>query len=114
MLVTAKGRNGQVEFDGRAVTIRREGLIGRASHGRNEKVIPLSQITAVQFKPYSVFGWGYVAFTIPGTVEAHSRLGRNAKAAHQDENAVTFKKSQQTGMEALRDAVSNALRERAA
>lgn len=106
---TAKGRNGQIEFDGRTVTIRREGLIGRAAHGRNEKTIPLSQITAVQFKPYSVFGWGYIAFTIPGTVETHSRLGRNAKAAHYDENAVTFNKHQQAAVEALRDAVNTAL-----
>ncbi|MBA2311068.1 MAG: DUF4429 domain-containing protein [Pseudonocardiales bacterium] len=91
--LVVEGRNGQVEFDGRAVTIRREGFIGRATQARNEKMIPLSQITAVQFKPYSIFGWGFIAFTLPGTAEAHSRLGSNAKDAAGDENAVPSRRA---------------------
>lgn len=49
--LTAKGWDGSVTFDGAAVTIRRSGYVARRlHHGGGQTVIPLSQVSAVEFK----------------------------------------------------------------
>ena len=50
-----KGYNGTINFDGVFVTITRAGFRARVSVGKGEKRIPVSQLSAVQFKKS---GWG--------------------------------------------------------
>ena len=107
--LSAKGRQGTIDFDGQFVTIRREGLIARSQFGKNEKKIPLRSIQAVQWKPYKMTGWGFIQLTLAGGVERRSRLGSASTEAHKDENSVTFNKHQQEAMRTLYDALQAAL-----
>lgn len=108
--VAARGKSGQIRFDGRTVTITRDGLRGRTIHGRGEKSIPLSQIAGVQFVPWTwTKGWGYLSLTVPGSIESQRKHRRGVDDALHDENAVVFSKRQQPEFKALRDALSAAL-----
>lgn len=107
-VIRAEGRNGQISFDGAAVTITREGFVARSTHGRSEKRIPIATIGAVQYKPYSVMGWGFIKFSVTGESSNRTKLGSQSKDAFTDENAVQFTKSQQPQFEALRDAIQAA------
>ncbi|NCD21154.1 MAG: DUF4429 domain-containing protein, partial [Actinobacteria bacterium] len=53
--IHAKGLNGQVTFDGQFITIERKGFWAASSVGRGTKRIPLSSVTAVQWKPPTTF-----------------------------------------------------------
>jgi len=103
-IIEAVGRNGQMSFNGRVLTITREGALARASQGRNRKDIPLSQISGVQLKPNTLLAAGYLAITLPGAAE-QNRQGNPAT----DENTVVFGKKAQPGFERLRDAILAAL-----
>jgi hypothetical protein len=103
-VITAKGYNGTVTFDGRAITISRTGL-GRLASGASDKMIPLRSVTAVQLKPAGMLKNGYIAFTIPGGQE----VGGGTYQAAKDENAVIFTKQQAADFDALRAAVNEAL-----
>lgn len=107
--ITATGRNGQVDFDGKLVTIRREGLAARATHGRSEKAIPLRQITAVQLKPVSMLTTGFIQFTVPGEMSNNKGKGARTFSAASDENSVLFLKKQEPEFMALRNAIQGAL-----
>jgi hypothetical protein len=105
----ARGRNGQVAFDGRAITIRREGFVARSVHGANEKTIPLQHVSAVQFKPASPLTLGFIQFSIPGEQSKSRRGNRSIKAAGRDENAVVFTAKQQPDFDTLRSEIERAL-----
>jgi hypothetical protein len=107
--ITANGRNGQVTFDGKTVTISREGLAARASHGRGEKSIPIRQIAAVQFKPNSLTTAGFIQFTVPGEMSNNRGKGGRTIDAAKDENAVLFSKKVEEDFVALKNAVQRAI-----
>lgn len=107
--LTAKGHNGQINFDGKTVTIQREGLVARAAHGRNDKTLLLRHITAIQFKPVTFLSTGYIQFTVPGEISKNKPKGGRARATSKDENSVIFTKKQQAEFEALRIAIQTAL-----
>ena len=86
--VTAKGVNVVVTFDGRMVTIVR-----RKMTRTNEKRIPVSSITSVEWKQPGVRP-GRIAFTIKGD---------------DDEQEASFVKKSVAEFEALRDAVEAAI-----
>lgn len=46
----AKGINGTIEFDGRTVTSRRDGVLARGTHGTGTRTIPLGSIASVQWR----------------------------------------------------------------
>lgn len=108
-MIEAQGRGGQVAFDGQFVTISRKGMLGRMTSGKGDKRIPVTSITAVQWKPAGAMVNGYIQFTIPGGNEVRSRAGRQTSDAMHDENSVVFTKQQQAGFEALRAAVETAI-----
>lgn len=110
-VIAAQGRNGQVSFDGKTVTITREGFAARVSHGRGEKSIPLRQIAAVQMKPVSLMTTGFIQFTVPGEISSKVQKGGRGLDAASDENAVLFLKKQEPDFVALRDAVQAAIAE---
>lgn len=108
-MITAVGRNGQVSFDGRTVTITREGAAARATHGRGEKSIPIRQIAAVQFKPNSFATVGFIQFTVPGEMSKNRGKGGRTMDAAKDENAVLFSKKAEQDFLNLKAAVQSAL-----
>ena len=107
--LTAKGRNGQVTFDGKTVTITREGAAARLTHGRGEKMLALRQIAAVQLKPVGLLTAGYIQFTIPGELGNERQKGSRTFDATKDENSVVFLKKSEPEFIALRDAVRAAI-----
>ncbi len=107
--VTAQGRNGQIAFDGKTVTIAREGFAARATHGRGEKMLSLRQIAAVQLKPVSLLTAGYIQFTVPGEVSNNKSKGGRTFDAPKDENSVVFLKKQEPEFIALRNAIQTAI-----
>jgi hypothetical protein len=101
----AKGFDGQVEFDGRAVTIRRRGLMARTQHhGRDETQVPLRQITAVEFKGA---GLRKGRFTIL-TGGARQRGGGFVRHRN-DPLSVEFQPWQAAAFRELRDAIQQAI-----
>lgn len=107
-----KGHTGTVVFDGDFVTIRRTGLNARMTVGKGEKRIPLSSISAVQWKPAGALVNGFIQFTVGGGNEARSKFGSQTTSAVSDENSVVFHKKQMPAFEALRAEIERAIAER--
>jgi hypothetical protein len=105
----AKGKTGQVQFDGQYVTITREGFLARSVVGKGEKRLHVAQIAAVQWKPAGPMVNGFIQFTVPGGNERRSRLGSQTQTAVRDENSVVFTKKQQPAFEKLRAALDAAI-----
>lgn len=110
--LTAKGHTGQIIFDGAAVTILRKGFLARATVGKGEKIIPISSISAIDWKPAGGVTNGFIGFTIAGALENRRQFGGRTKGAVKDQNSVVFLKSQQSDFEVLRQAVQKALNAR--
>ncbi|MFD8086991.1 DUF4429 domain-containing protein [Kitasatospora sp. NPDC059722] len=108
-MIHAKGKTGQVHFDGQYVTITRNGLLARSVVGKGEKRLHVSQISAVRWKPAGLAVNGYVQFSLPGGNEIRSGFGSQTQKAVKDENSVVFTRSQQAGFEALRAAIEHAV-----
>ncbi len=108
-MIEARGHNGHVAFDGDYVHIQRKGFLARATAGKGDKRIPITSITAVQWKPAGAFVNGFLQFTIPGGTEGRSRPGASTVDASKDENSVIFTRKQQPAFEALRATVEDAV-----
>lgn len=108
-MITAKGQNGTVHFDGQFVTIERTGFFGRVTSGKGDKRIPVKNIQAVQWKPPGILVNGFIEFTLPGGNEAVSRAGSASMGAAKNENAVIITRKQAAEFEALRAAVEAAM-----
>lgn len=106
-MIEAAGQGGQMLFDGQYVTITRNGFLARATHGRGDKKIPLTAISAVQWKPAGLTN-GFIQLSIGGADRQAAKGGRTMNAA-KDENSVVFTKKQQPQFEALRAALEQAI-----
>jgi Short C-terminal domain/Domain of unknown function (DUF4429) len=107
--IEAKGANRRIEFDGQMITIT-ERFIER----HKTKTISISSVTAVQWKPATLMGPGFIQFTISGGKELQSKITKQVQEAMNDENSVVFRRSQAAAFEQLRDAVHEAISKRAA
>jgi uncharacterized protein DUF4429/putative oligomerization/nucleic acid binding protein len=106
----AKGSNGQLDIDGGFVVIRRKGASAVLLHGfKGDKRIPISSVTAVQFKNAGITV-GYLQLSMIGGQESKAGVF----AATSDENTVTFTKKQQASFEAIRDHIEARISERSA
>lgn len=103
------GQGGQIQFDGQYVTITRKGFLARATVGKGEKRLHVSQIAAVQWKAAGPLVNGFIQFTMPGGNERRSAFGSQTSAAAKDENSVVFTKKQQPEFEKLRAAIDAAV-----
>jgi hypothetical protein len=108
-MVEAKGVNGSVSFDGQFVTISRSGLMARATVGKGEKRIPISSVTAVQWKPPSKMVRGFIQFSVLGGNERRSGFGKQTMDAAKDENSVVVGWTQVAEFEELRAEVEAAV-----
>lgn len=105
----AKGNGGQLSFDGTYITIHRKGFAARATVGKGEKRLHVSQISAVQWKPAGMFTSGFIQFTVPGGNERRSSFGSQNRDAGSDENSVLFTRDQQAAFEQIRAALDAAI-----
>ena len=111
-IITARGHNGTVSFDGDFVTIQRKGALARMTVGKGDKRIPVGSITAVQWKQPGAMVNGFIAFTMAGGNERRSTFGSQTSSAVNDENSVIVTKKQAKDFEALRAAIETAIAER--
>jgi hypothetical protein len=118
MEISAKGRSGQMSFDGTFVTITREGFRAKSMHGTGggTKSIPVRSIGAVQFKPATSMVHGYIPLSISGENAKGFRGGsisgisRNTDIS-KDENSILFAKKVTEDFEALANAIRAAIAE---
>lgn len=110
-MLSAKGTNGTLEFDGEAVIIKRTGINARMLVGGGEKRIPAAGITAVQWRKAGLTT-GFIQFTLAGGIERRSKPGHTGADAKRDENTVTFHARQQPAFEPIRDAIEQAIAQR--
>lgn len=102
----ATGKNGKIKLRTKRIVISREGFWGFVSQGSaGVKEIPISNVTAVQFKPAGDITVGYLQFSIIGGLE---RQGGVFKAVN-DENTVTFLPNQQPNFEEVKRYVDSVL-----
>jgi len=102
LLLDAKGVAGQIEVHDEKIVIKRAGALAFLSHGmKGNKEIPISQITAIQFKPAGSFINGYLQFSILGGVESKGGV----LAAGTDENTLMFRKAQQPDFEKAKQLI---------
>lgn len=111
-MITAKGHNGTVEFDGDFVTISRTGALARLTVGKGAKRIPVGSISSVQMKPAGALVNGFISFSMAGGTERRSKFGSQTTDAVNDENSVIITKKQMPEFEALRAAVEQAVADR--
>jgi len=108
--IEAQGRLGATAaFDGHTVTLNRSGY-SSAVTGSGERSIPITQITAIEFKAARWPMDGYIRFVIAGVQKPRARFGRQTEDARFDEFAVPFWRKAQPQFEALRNAVQDAMR----
>ncbi|GAA4626870.1 hypothetical protein GCM10023196_036880 [Actinoallomurus vinaceus] len=106
----AHGANGQLYFDGATVTLTRRGFMARSQVGGGEQRIPLTSISAVNWKPASKIGInGYIQFTVAGDTRRRPRRGQGNLDAARDQMSVTFRYGQMPAFEVARDAIEQAL-----
>ncbi len=96
ILLTVKGRNGQLDLLEERIRICRKGTWAFISQGlKGHKEIRYADITAIQFKQPDRITVGYIQFSIPGGVESKKGLF----SATSDENTVLFTPKQQKDFE---------------
>ncbi|THA32153.1 DUF4429 domain-containing protein [Streptomyces sp. A1277] len=108
-MTQVSGQGGQIEFDGQYITITRKGFLARATHGKGEKRLHISQVAAIQWKPAGPLVNGFIQFTVPGGNEVRGRLGSQTSNAAKDENSVVFTKQQMPAFEELRARLDAAI-----
>jgi uncharacterized protein DUF4429 len=103
-MIQARGRSGQVEFDGAAVTIRRKGLFGVLPLSRTT-TIPVTSLRSVQYVAPTPMWNGYITFET-GT---RPRTFARPKDALYDRNTVMITRKQERAFDPLRRAVERAI-----
>ena len=97
--VEVEGVNGQIRLTKNRVIISRKGAKAFVTQGlKGDKEIPISRITAIQFKPADNLINGYLQFSIQGGWESNGGVF----AATQDENTVMFSVFQQPAFEEVK------------
>ncbi len=97
----AQGMTGILKFDGKTIEIVRKGFMSAAVGLRGSKKFSIKQITAVQFKPATLFANGYIQFSFLGGEENKGGI----MTAAGNENAVMFNQSQQKKFEEIKEKI---------
>ena len=98
-----EGGNGQIQFDGAAVTITREGGMGGFS-GLQTVTIPIADVVDVLVhEPVAIMkGWVYIATVGNEAMPAATEVGKNA-------NTVTLNKKQAQALAPVRAEILAAI-----
>ncbi len=84
----AHGSNGQVEYEGNRLIIRRSGILATMSQDKpGANTIPIAKVQAIELQTASLFRSGYMRFVVEGENEP----GTNLWQATRDPFAVMFK-----------------------
>ncbi|MBB6446517.1 DUF4429 domain-containing protein [Bacillus benzoevorans] len=98
----ASGVNGQLEFTGTKIIIKRKGMLAKMTQGlKGDKEILVKQISSIQFKKANSFTNGYIQFAFSGGKENQGGLFDATK----DENTIMFNKKQMKDFEKIKLAV---------
>lgn len=110
-VLRALGTNGQLELLQDRVRITRDGFAAFLLHGplKGAREILISQVSAIEFQDAGALLSGYIRFshlggTQPLVVEPYYLFGK-AQAIANDENAVSFRQSEQGAFEAIKRAI---------
>lgn len=106
LILSAKGKSGQVDLYLTKVTIRKKGYMAWNIGTKGDKDIYLNRITSVQFREPGLATVGYIRFSFEGGQESKGGL----QAAIRDENAVTFTKGQAKKFREIRERVDMLMR----
>jgi hypothetical protein len=108
-IFVAQGHNGSIELFEDRVVIKHGGVMGLLTTGGvGDKTIPVEQISAVDFKENSFLtGFGFLRVNFAG---ANTIRGGISGVAH-DENAVTFRGSQQEAFQKMKTLIQEKLQE---
>lgn len=105
-MISAKGINGTVVFDGKIVRIERTGFNARMTQGTGGKQFPLSAIAAVQVVKPGMTRQGYFQISAAGDSSAQGRRASSALA--KDENTILVNRKQFPEFQAVADQIVNA------
>ena len=98
------GKGGQLVVDSNKVVIKRKGVLSTVIHGiKGDKTIPISSISAIQFKEPNMLINGYIQFSILGGNES---IGGVISACN-DENSVVFTKDHLEEALTIKEFVEN-------
>ncbi len=86
-ILTAKGVNGTITFDGSILTITRKGL-----GNKGQKDVPARSIGGVQIRPATLLANGFIQFSVAGEGTRSSGGAGRLQHAANDENSVIFTK----------------------
>jgi hypothetical protein len=101
-----EGSNGQVRLTPNRIIISRKGVTAFMTQGlKGDKEIPISRITAVQFKRADAFTKGYLQFSIQGGIESRGGVF----AAVSDENSIMFNELEQAEFEEVKRYVNSVI-----
>lgn len=109
LVVKGYMKNGDVSFDGSFVTIHRRGFTARATVGKGDVRLPISQITEVRFKPAGGLVNGFILFVTAGMQVPNAKFGSQMKDLSRLPSAVIFTKKGQADFEHLREVVEQAI-----
>lgn len=107
----AEGKTGDLAFDGSVVELRRTRSYAVTGIAKGVKRVPLTSVSALQWKPASSFTNGYVQVVFAGSIEHRPSLDWDNRAKY-DENTITFTSAQQSRMNGVREAIEAAIRAR--
>lgn len=103
------GKGGQLLVDRNKIVIKRKGALATVMHGiKGDKSIPISSISAIQFKEPSFFVNGYIQFSILGGNESRGGI----IDACNDENTVVFTRAHLKEASSIKEFIENIIYKR--
>ena len=101
-----EGSNGQIRLTSNRVIISRKGTTAFITQGlKGDKEIPISRITAMQFKRADALTKGYLQFSIHGSIESKGGIF----AAVTDENTIMFTELEEPEFDELKRYVNSVI-----
>ncbi|MBE9233877.1 DUF4429 domain-containing protein [Cuspidothrix issatschenkoi LEGE 03284] len=99
-----EGSNGQIRLTRNRIIISRKGTTSFITQGlKGDKEIPISRITAIQFKRADALTKGYLQFSIQGGIESRGGVF----AAVTDENTVMFTELEESEFEEVKRYINS-------
>ncbi|MFN5952824.1 MAG: DUF4429 domain-containing protein [Dolichospermum sp.] len=101
-----EGSNGQIRLTRNRIIISRKGTTAFMTQGlKGDKEIPISRITAIQFKRADALTKGYLQFSIQGGIESRGGVFE----AVTDENTVMFTELEQSEFEEVKRYINSVI-----
>lgn len=100
ILMKVVGHNGQIELFNTKIRIKRKGFVASMTQRlKDDREIPIGQISSIHFKKAGYFLNGFIRFNIVGRSETNVGFWQ----AEHDENTILFTIKQQPAFEKIND-----------